>query len=79
VITFQDTDAEAIELQVGPSSGAVGKLLRDVGLPKKAIIGGVVRGKRAFIPHGDTVLEAGDRLIAVALPKAIPAVERLFG
>jgi trk system potassium uptake protein TrkA len=54
-------------------------MLSDVGLPKAAIIGGVVRGKRAFIPHGDTVVEAGDRLIAVALPKAIPAVERLFG
>lgn len=79
VITFQDTDAEAIELQVGESSDAVGKMLSEVGLPKAAIIGGIVRGKRAFIPHGNTVVEAGDRLIAVALPKAIPAVERLFG
>lgn len=78
VATFQDTDAEAIELQVGPESEAVGKSLRDIGLPKSAIVGGVVRGKKAFIPHGDTEIKVGDRLIAIALPKAIPSVEKLF-
>jgi trk system potassium uptake protein len=79
VATFQDTAAEAIELQVAEHSGAVGKSLSGIGLPKSAIIGGVVRGKKAFIPHGDTVIEAGDRLIAIALPDAITSVERLFG
>jgi trk system potassium uptake protein TrkA len=78
VATFQDTDAEAIELQVGPSSEAIGKTLHDIGLPKSAIVGGVVRGKKAFIPHGTTEIMAGDRLIAIALPEAIPSVEQLF-
>jgi trk system potassium uptake protein len=79
VVTFQDTEAEAIELQVADGSDAVGRPLREIGLPKSAIVGGVVRGKDAFIPHGHTVVEAGDRLIAVALPEAIPVVEKLFG
>lgn len=79
VATFQDTAAEAIELQVGEESSAVGKDLRAIGLPKSALIGAVVRGEQAFIPHGDTEIEAGDRLIAIALPEAIPSVERLFG
>lgn len=79
VATFQDTDAEAIELQVGPKSDAIGKDLRQIGLPRSAIIGGVMRNRKAFIPHGDTTIEAGDRLIAIALPEAIPAVEKLFG
>ncbi len=78
VATFQDTDAEAIELQVGDASEAIGKTLHSIGLPKSAIIGGVVRGKKAFIPHGTTEIQAGDRLIAIALPEAIPAVEKLF-
>jgi trk system potassium uptake protein len=78
VTTFQDTAAEALELQVGPTSDAVGKPLRDIGLPKAAIVGGIVRGGKAFIPHGHTEIEAGDRLIAIALPKAIPMVEKLF-
>jgi trk system potassium uptake protein len=78
VATFQDTDAEAIELQVGAESSAIGKSLHDIGLPKSAIVGGVVRGKKAFIPHGTTEIQEGDRLIAIALPDAIPAVEKLF-
>jgi len=78
VSTFQDTAAEAIELQVGEGSEAVGKTLHDLGLPKSAIVGGVVRGKKGFIPHGTTEIQVGDRLIAIALPEAIPAVEKLF-
>lgn len=78
VATFQDTDAEAIELQVGPNSEAIGQTLHGIGLPKSAIIGGIVRDNTAFIPHGSTEIQAGDRLIAIALPEAIPAVEQLF-
>lgn len=79
VATFQDTDAEAIEFQVGPDSAVVGKTLHDIGLPKTAIVGGIVRGKTAFIPHGTTEIEEGDRIIAIALPEAISAIEKLFG
>lgn len=78
VATFQDTDAEAIELQTAAGSDAIGKTLTDIGLPKSAIVGGIVRKKKAFIPHGDTRIEEGDRLIAIALPDAISAVEKLF-
>lgn len=78
VSTFQDTAAEAIELEVGEESEAIGKTLHDLGLPKSAIVGGVVRGKKAFIPHGTTEIQVGDLLIAIALPEAIPAVEKLF-
>lgn len=78
VVTFQDTDAEAIELAVAHSSVAVGRSLIDIHLPKSVIVGGVLRGNEAFVPHGDTIIRAGDRLIVFALPKAIPAVEELF-
>jgi trk system potassium uptake protein TrkA len=78
VATFQDTDAEAIELQAPAGSSAIGKTLVDIGLPKSAIVGGIVRKKKAFIPHGDTTIEEGDVVIAIALPEAIPAVEKLF-
>jgi len=78
VATFQDTTAEAIEFQVGEESKAIGRTLHDIGLPKSAIVGGVVRGKKAFIPHGTTEIQASDRLIVIALPEAIPSVEKLF-
>jgi len=79
VATFQDTDAEAIELQVGPDGTAVGKSLADIHLPHSVIVGGVVRDGKAFVPHGSTTVETGDRLILFTLPQAIPEVEKLFG
>jgi trk system potassium uptake protein TrkA len=79
VVTFQDSAAEAIELEIEPDSTVVGKNLKEIGLPKTVIVGGLVRNGKAFVPHGDTVIEGGDRLIVVALPEAISSVETIFG
>jgi trk system potassium uptake protein TrkA len=78
VATFQDTSAQAIELQATRGTHAVGKTLTAIGLPKSAIVGGIVRRGKAMIPHGDTVIAEDDVVIAIALPEAIPAVEKLF-
>ncbi|OFW65631.1 MAG: hypothetical protein A2Z12_02365 [Actinobacteria bacterium RBG_16_68_21] len=78
VATFQDSAAEAIEIQVPTHSSAVGRTLTEIGLPKSAIVGGLVRGRSGLIPHGDTVIAGGDRVIAIVLPAAIPTLERLF-
>ena len=79
VVTFTDSDAEAIELEVGPNSAAIGKTLADLHLPHSMIIGGVQRGKEAFVPRGNTMIEAGDHLIVIALPEAIAMAEKLSG
>jgi trk system potassium uptake protein TrkA len=79
VATFSDSDAEAIELEVGPNSAAIGKTLMELRLPKSMIIGGMQRGKEAFVPRGNTRIEKGDHIIAIALPEAIKAAEDLSG
>ncbi len=79
VVTFSDSDAEAIELEIGPNSRAIGKTLADLKLPHSLIIGGVQRGSEAFIPRGDTKIEVGDHLIMIALPEAIATAEKLSG
>lgn len=79
VVTFSDSDVEAIELEVGPKSPAIGKTLADLKLPHSLIIGGVQRGSRAIVPRGDTTISEGDHLIVIALPEAIAAAEKLSG
>jgi len=79
VTTFQDTAAEAIEMEVGSASDAAGRTLKDIHLPRSAIVGGIIRDGEGFIPHGDTVIEPDDDLILVTLPDAISAVEKVFG
>ncbi len=79
VATIPGSAAEAIELEVGAASPAIGKSLRELALPKSIIIGGVQRKGEAFVPRGDTTVQQGDHLIAVALPEGIPAAEQLSG
>jgi trk system potassium uptake protein TrkA len=42
-------------------------------------VGGIVRGEEVIVPEPATVLEPGDHVILLALPRALPEVERLFG
>ncbi len=79
VVTFSDSDAEAIELEVGPNSPAVGKTLTDLGLPHTMIIGGILRDGSAIVPRGVTEIHDGDHVIVIALPEAIPTAEMLSG
>ncbi len=78
VATFEDTDAEAIELEVAPHSAAAGRRIVDLDLPSRAVIGGILRNGDSFVPSGLSEIEAGDHLIIFALPKALATVEALF-
>jgi trk system potassium uptake protein TrkA len=53
--------------------------LRDIKIPQNAIIGVITRDKDVLVPVGDTVLYPGDKVIIFALPKAISAVDKMFG
>lgn len=78
VATFSDTDAEVIELEVAPVSDSVGQTLLQLPLPMGAVVGGILRGDRAFVPSGLTTIKAHDHLIIFTLPSSMAAVESLF-
>jgi trk system potassium uptake protein TrkA len=48
---------------------AVGKTLRQLELPEDCLVAAVIRGQKTVVPGGDDVLQAADRLIAIALPE----------
>jgi trk system potassium uptake protein TrkA len=79
VVTFADSDAEAIELEILPTSKAIGRTIAQLHLPHSMIIGGVQRGKKAVVPRGDTTIEVGDHLIVITLPETIGLAEKLSG
>ncbi len=79
VVTFRDSAAEAIEIEVQPTSPAVGRSLAEIHLPHQMIVGGIIREDRVFVPLGESVIEAGDHLIVIALPEAFPELEKLSG
>jgi trk/ktr system potassium uptake protein len=56
-----------VEADIPPCASVVGQPLRDLRIPADCLIALVVRdGTSTIVPSGDTVLEAGDRVIAVS-------------
>ena len=70
--------AEVIELIPNKGSKITKKPLREIGFPKDAIVGAVMRDEHVFIPFGDTQIQAGDKVVLFALPTDIHEVEKLF-
>lgn len=76
VASLPDENAEVFEAVALETSDLVGRPLRDVGFPKEAIIGAVVRDAQVIIPGGSTIIQPGDRVIIFTLTSAIPKVEK---
>lgn len=72
------TKAEVLEYTVAPGSAITKGPLKDMGFPRNAIVGGVIRGSEAFIAVGDTTIEAYDRVAVFALPEAVKEVDKFF-
>lgn len=71
-------NARLIEYIVGDSCKIICDELKDVGFPENAIVGVVMRGNEVVIPHGDTQVRPGDKVVVFALPQALPELEKLF-
>lgn len=71
-------DAEVLEFIVKPNSPATRNKIHALDFPDDAIIGGIVRGDKAFIATGNMEINAYDRVVVFSLPGAISKVEKLF-
>lgn len=78
VVEMPEGDAEIMELVALPTTPVVDRPLREVNMPKGAIVAAISRGEQIIIPKGDTCILPDDRVILFTLPEAIPKVEELF-
>lgn len=72
------SDAEILEFIVNPNSLITKDKIRNLGFPKDAIIGGIIRGNHSYIALGDTEIKAYDRVVVFALPSALKKVNKFF-
>jgi cell volume regulation protein A len=61
----RERGGDVIEHLVRPDDAAAGARIRELGLPRDALVSLVVRGDTALLPRGSTRLEAGDRLLVL--------------
>jgi trk system potassium uptake protein TrkA len=79
VFELPESEAETLEVVVQQETPAEGRSIEELDLPADALVGAVVRGDQILTAEPDRVLAVGDHVILLALPRAIPAVERVFG
>ncbi len=70
--------AEIIEAEVIEGSVVAGKAIGALRLHGDVKFGMIVREDEALVPHADTVLQGGDRVVILALSEAVKKIEQLF-
>lgn len=79
LLTLRSVGVSFIELEIPPDSPAVGRPLRDLGIPDDCILPLVIReGKEAIIPYGSTVLQPRDQVIAVTYEASVGTIRRIL-
>ena len=76
-MAFAGGRAEAIELRIAPDSPVRGRKLRDLAA-ESYIVGVILRGDELIVPHGETVLEAGDLVTIVGRGAEFAEIVRTF-
>ncbi len=69
---------DLLDFVVAPDHAIAGSAVREVGLPRAAIIAVIVRGDDSIPPRGSTIIEPGDRLFVLVPHDVRPAVEDVF-
>jgi potassium/hydrogen antiporter len=69
---------DLIDFDVAPDHAIAGSAVRELGLPRTALVAVVARGDETIPPRGSTVVEPGDRLFVLAPRSMRPELEDVF-
>ncbi len=78
IASLHGVEAEIIEYVVHSNSYITQRTIGEIGMPKDALIVGVVRRDKGIIPNNDFMLEIEDKVIVLTLPKSTSKVEDIF-
>lgn len=76
---LQQGNLALVQETLQADSQAVGKAVKDLGFPKESVLVAVVRGPQLLIPSGDTMLQAGDEVLALTHVNEQPHLAAILG
>jgi trk system potassium uptake protein TrkA len=79
LLDLRRENLEIVEFVVEAGTAAAGRAVHELALPSQARLIWISREAGSEIARGDTVLQAGDQVIAILAPTAEPALRRLLG
>jgi trk system potassium uptake protein TrkA len=79
LLSLRSVGVNFVELVIPKGSPALNRPLRELGIPDDCILPLVIRGgDEAIIPYGDTVLQAGDHVIAVTSEASAKTIRQIL-
>lgn len=69
VSSFEDSKAEALEMELSEKNPLIGVPLSQVKIPGTTLLAAVVRGEEIIVPNGATICQVGDRVILFTVPE----------
>jgi trk system potassium uptake protein len=79
LLDFPEEKLEIIEMLLESNSRVAGMRVADLEMPEGSLLISVLRDGRGFVPGPDTVLEAGDEVLAVLDPGREEDLKEFFG
>jgi trk system potassium uptake protein TrkA len=79
LLDLEEERLEIIEMLLGRESPVTGRRVGDLAMPAGSLLISVLREGQGFVPGPDTVLEAGDEILAVLDPGLEDSLKELFG
>jgi cell volume regulation protein A len=76
--TIRRLGAEVLEFRVSTEDAITGLRIRELGLPRDALVNVIVRGDQALPPRGSTRVEPGDRLHVLVRHEVADDVDELI-
>jgi trk system potassium uptake protein TrkA len=78
LLQLQGGEARLVEVTLAGDSPADGKAIVDLGIPRDATVVAVIRKDHVIVPRGDTILYAGDEVVALVTPDSEAEVTGLL-
>jgi trk/ktr system potassium uptake protein len=79
LLDLADANIEIIDLLIGEDAQVVGRELHELSMPKGSLLISVMRDGTGFVPTPDTVLQAGDEVLAVLDPEIEEELTKYLG
>jgi len=77
--TISETNMEVLEMVTSKDSRILNKPIKEINLPHNSLVGALIKGKnKVIIPTGETVIEAGDKVIMVTVPEGVPKLREIL-
>jgi trk system potassium uptake protein TrkA len=78
LLQLQGGEARLVEVTLASDSPADGQAIVDLGIPRDATVVAVIRQDHVIVPRGDTILYAGDEVLALVTPESEAEVTGLL-